>query len=134
MIPPLCNLLNVSDAKVITVALEGLENILRIAQGANLLERIVEIVHDCGGLASIENLQEHDNAQVSVSGVFVMCFIMLRLLKVSVLGVILNSMFFWAKNSIYFTIASHFCGLGLTDVLTPLTLLSDLPPRSTSAL
>ena len=46
------------------MALEGLENILRIAASANLLDRIFEIVNDCGGLLAIEELQNHDNAQI----------------------------------------------------------------------
>lgn len=64
VIPPLCNLLSVADAKVITVALEGLENILRISQSANVLERVTEIVNDCGGLQTIEELQNHDNSTI----------------------------------------------------------------------
>ena len=31
-IPPLCDLLNVADAKIVTVALEGLENILKVGE------------------------------------------------------------------------------------------------------
>eukprot|EP01034_Spumella_vulgaris_P039897 gene39897-49310_t len=64
VVPPLCNLLSVSDSKVITVALEGLENILRIAMTSNLLDRIIEIVSECGGLNAIEELQSHDNMQI----------------------------------------------------------------------
>jgi hypothetical protein len=64
VVPPLCNLLSVLDAKVITVALEGLENILRVAQGANVLDRIVDLITDCGGLSAIEELQNHENNNI----------------------------------------------------------------------
>lgn len=62
-IPPLCSMLTVPDSKVVTVALEGLENILRAAQqsGTDIFERVVEIFNDCGGVQSIEDLQTHDN-------------------------------------------------------------------------
>lgn len=64
VIPPLCNLLSVSDSKVITVALEGLENILRISMSAGVIERVTEIINDCGGLIAIEELQNHDNTSI----------------------------------------------------------------------
>jgi len=59
VIPPLCRLLSVQDAKVVTVALEGLENILRTASnaGEQVNSRVLTIVSDCGGLSSIEELQ-----------------------------------------------------------------------------
>lgn len=59
VIPPLCRLLSVQDAKVVTVALEGLENILRTAanSGEHINSRVLSIVSDCGGLTSIEELQ-----------------------------------------------------------------------------
>ena len=58
-IPPLCSLLSLHDAKVITVALEGLENILKVAQTANVIDRIVQIVTDCGGIPCIEGKSCH---------------------------------------------------------------------------
>lgn len=63
-IPPLCTLLSIHDAKVITVALEGLENILRVSQTASMLDRIVQVVTDCGGITHIEDLQNHENSQI----------------------------------------------------------------------
>jgi len=63
-IPPLCTLLSIHDAKVITVALEGLENILRVGQTAGMLDRIVQVVTDCGGITHIEDLQNHENSQI----------------------------------------------------------------------
>lgn len=63
VIPPLCKLLNVADTRVVTVALEGLENIFRVAMGAGpvINDRVQQIVQDCGGLTNIEELQNHEN-------------------------------------------------------------------------
>merc|ERR1719419_80702 len=61
IIPSLCNLLTLNNVKVIQVALEGLENILKLGendkthtQGKNLYAIKVE---ECGGLDQLENLQ-----------------------------------------------------------------------------
>jgi len=60
-IPALCDLLCCNDNKIIMVALEGLENILKVGEddkvrteGRNLFAQKVE---ECGGLDSLENLQ-----------------------------------------------------------------------------
>jgi importin subunit alpha-1 len=63
-IPPLCSLLHVTDVKVVTVALEGLENMLRCGQSTGNLEKIVEMITDCGGTSAIEELQAHENKVV----------------------------------------------------------------------
>lgn len=68
-IEPLCNLLSVHDSRIVSVALEGLENILRVGQkdkdatGADYNEysRAIESV---GGLDKIEGLQQHSNQEV----------------------------------------------------------------------
>ena len=39
-IPPLCELLQVQDAKIVTVALEGLENILKVRRTFQLLAAV----------------------------------------------------------------------------------------------
>jgi len=61
VISSLCDLLNSNNVKVIMVALEGLENILKVGendklktQGRNLYAQKVE---ECGGLDQLENLQ-----------------------------------------------------------------------------
>jgi len=61
VIPSLCDLLNSNNSKVIMVALEGLENILKVGetdksqtQGKNLFAQKVE---ECGGLDQLETLQ-----------------------------------------------------------------------------
>eukprot|EP00127_Corallochytrium_limacisporum_P001618 Clim_evm15s70 gene=Clim_evmTU15s70 len=67
-IPPLCELLLVNDAKVIQVALDGLENILKVGQkeaqfntGKNIYALMIE---DCNGLQKIEDLQDHANEDI----------------------------------------------------------------------
>lgn len=60
-IPPLCSLLHVADVKVVTIALEGIENMLKAANQMGLLDRVVEFISDCGGAQAIEDLQTHDN-------------------------------------------------------------------------
>lgn len=57
-IPPLCQLLNVQDTRVVKVALEGLDNILKVGHDRND-PTVVQIISDCGGLGYIENLQTH---------------------------------------------------------------------------
>ena len=64
VLPPLCSLLAVQDSKVITVALEGLENILRVSNVSGVLDRVVDIVTDCGGLTALEELQNHENTNI----------------------------------------------------------------------
>ena len=67
-IRPMCELLTASDAKIVTVALDGLENILKVGHeeaeqtgGDNVMARYV---HEAEGLDKIENLQQHDNRDI----------------------------------------------------------------------
>eukprot|EP00993_Chasmostoma_nieuportense_P000007 NODE_1006_length_1714_cov_81.601764_g944_i0.p1 GENE.NODE_1006_length_1714_cov_81.601764_g944_i0~~NODE_1006_length_1714_cov_81.601764_g944_i0.p1 ORF type:complete len:537 (-),score=136.05 NODE_1006_length_1714_cov_81.601764_g944_i0:103-1662(-) len=67
-IGPMCDLLSVPDAKIINVALEGLENILRVGEeekantgGVNV---IVQLIQDANGLEKIEALQSHSNNEI----------------------------------------------------------------------
>lgn len=66
-IKPLCDLLNCPDAKIITVALEGLENILKLGQkdaeisGVNQYATFIE---EAEGLDKIELLQNHQNTDI----------------------------------------------------------------------
>jgi HEAT repeat protein len=68
-IGPLCDLLKVSDAKIITVALEGLENILKVgdaemkATGASK-NQMATWIEEAEGLDKIEELQSHDNDDI----------------------------------------------------------------------
>ncbi|GMH52512.1 hypothetical protein TrLO_g7815 [Triparma laevis f. longispina] len=67
-IRPLCDLLKVADAKIITVALEGLENILKVgdteAKANNTRNEMATYVAEAEGLAKIEELQQHDNVDI----------------------------------------------------------------------
>eukprot|EP00944_MAST-04C_sp_MAST-4C-sp1_P016033 g16033.t1 len=67
-VPPLCELLEVQDAKIVTVALEGLENILKTGEdlkdqngGENPHALTVE---QANGLEKIDNLQQHENNNI----------------------------------------------------------------------
>jgi len=61
-IKPLCELLNCGDAKIILVALEGLENILKVG-GPDAAEYIQKI-EDVEGVEKLENLQHHQNQDI----------------------------------------------------------------------
>ncbi|KAH7372563.1 hypothetical protein KP509_17G010100 [Ceratopteris richardii] len=69
-IKPLCDLLTCSDARIITVCLEGLDNILKVGEaekdlgntgGVNLYAQFID---EADGLEKIEGLQMHDNADI----------------------------------------------------------------------
>lgn len=69
-IKPLCDLLTCSDARIVTVSLEGLENILKVGEaekdmgntgGINLYARYID---EAEGLEKIEALQQHDNTEI----------------------------------------------------------------------
>lgn len=64
----MCDLLTCADPRIITVALEGLENILRVGErdakstgGVNLYGQYVE---EAEGLNKIEELQNHQNNDI----------------------------------------------------------------------
>ena len=68
-IKPLCDLLACPDARIITVCLEGLENILKVgeaekAASAGELNECAQLIEDAEGLEKIENLQSHDNSEI----------------------------------------------------------------------
>ncbi|CAM6078468.1 unnamed protein product [Sphagnum tenellum] len=69
-IKPLCDLLTCPDPRIVTVSLEGLENILKVGEaekdlgnssGINLYARYID---EAEGLEKIENLQTHDNNEI----------------------------------------------------------------------
>jgi importin subunit alpha-6/7 len=62
-IAALCNLLPAEDPKIITVVLEGLENILKVAtQHSGVInEHDIRMFSECGGLKKIKALQSHSN-------------------------------------------------------------------------
>jgi importin subunit alpha-1 len=68
VIPALCGLFECGDSKIVMVALEGVDNILKVGQkdvvqlgGDNPFSDYVE---ECGGLDGLEELQRHDNEEV----------------------------------------------------------------------
>ncbi|MQL89349.1 hypothetical protein Taro_021914 [Colocasia esculenta] len=69
-IKPLSDLLVCPDPRIVTVCLEGLENILKVGEaeknlgsteGINLYAQMID---DAEGLEKIENLQSHDNTEI----------------------------------------------------------------------
>jgi hypothetical protein len=65
-VPPLCNLLDAPDTKIVTVALEGLENILKAGVGAGeeVNKQFIQLIAECEGVDKIERLQEHENPHI----------------------------------------------------------------------
>lgn len=68
-IKPLCDLLAHPDLRIVTVCLEGLENILKVGAaeknlGACDVNTYAQMIDDAEGLDKIENLQNHDNSEI----------------------------------------------------------------------
>ncbi len=73
VIPPLCALLELHDVKVISVALEGLENILRAGESSGesavaapdgssaYMNAYANLVEECEGVHKIQSLQYSEN-------------------------------------------------------------------------
>lgn len=51
VIPPFCNLLTVKDAQVVQVVLDGLSNILKMADDE--AETIANLIEECGGKSQL---------------------------------------------------------------------------------
>uniref|UniRef100_A0A4W3JQJ5 Importin subunit alpha n=1 Tax=Callorhinchus milii TaxID=7868 RepID=A0A4W3JQJ5_CALMI len=62
VVPPFCNLLTVKDSQVVQVVLDGLSNILKMADDE--AETIANLIEECGGLEKIEQLQHHENEDI----------------------------------------------------------------------
>ncbi|EKM61234.1 uncharacterized protein PHACADRAFT_247711 [Phanerochaete carnosa HHB-10118-sp] len=69
-IKPLCDLLTMMDNKIIQVALDGLDNILKVgevdkqAAGPGAANQYAVFVEEAGGMLTIHNLQQHDNLDI----------------------------------------------------------------------
>lgn len=69
-IKPLCDLLTMMDNKIIQVALDGLDNILKVgeldkqAAGPGAVNQYAVYVEEAGGMVTIHNLQQHDNLEI----------------------------------------------------------------------
>ena len=66
----MCDLLVCPDARIVTVCLEGLENILKVGEAEKNLGQsgdvnlYAQMIDDAEGLEKIENLQSHDNNEI----------------------------------------------------------------------
>lgn len=67
-IRPLCDLLDVVDGKIVTIALEGLENILKIgeedAKKTNAPNVMMQYITEAEGVPKIEELQQHTDNRI----------------------------------------------------------------------
>ncbi|KAG2239111.1 hypothetical protein Bca52824_089971 [Brassica carinata] len=70
VVKPLCDLLVCPDPRIITVCLEGLENILKVGEAEKVTGNTgdtnfyAQLIDDAEGLEKIENLQSHDNTEI----------------------------------------------------------------------
>lgn len=62
VISPLCELLDVAEVRVLQIALEALEHILRV--GATCGINVPQLIDEAGGIDRLENLQEHSNEDI----------------------------------------------------------------------
>lgn len=67
-IKPMCDLLVLGDNKIMQVALDGLENILKVGEldkaSNNNVNQMAVYVEEAGGMDKIHNLQLHDNGEI----------------------------------------------------------------------
>lgn len=69
-IKPLCDLLICPDPRIVTVCLEGLENILKVGEAeknlgnSGVVNVYAQMIDEAEGLEKIENLQSHDNTEI----------------------------------------------------------------------
>lgn len=66
-IPPLCDLLTVMDMKIVQVALNAIDNILRLGEQDAMqtgINQYAVLIEQCFGLNKIEFLQSHLNAEI----------------------------------------------------------------------
>lgn len=67
-IRPLCDLLGVADPKIVTIALEGLENILKVGDQESKVTGQYNVmatyIAEADGLNKIEDLQQHSNTEI----------------------------------------------------------------------
>ncbi|WVR03642.1 hypothetical protein IAU60_000637 [Kwoniella sp. DSM 27419] len=69
-IKPMCDLLSSMDNKIIQVALDGLENVLKVgevdkdAAGPGGVNKYAQYIEEAGGMVAIHNLQHHENLEI----------------------------------------------------------------------
>jgi len=74
-IKPLCDMLTVADNRIVIVALEGLDNILRVGQAdanASGTNMFAEYVEAAGGMEKIEELQKHQMHEIYAKSVSIL--------------------------------------------------------------
>ena len=76
-IKPMCDLLACADARIVTVALEGLENILKVGacdreENSTAVNAYAAFVDEAEGLEKIEQLQNHPNNDIYDKAVKIM--------------------------------------------------------------
>lgn len=64
VLPPVCQMLSVPEAKTLLVALDAIRNILAAGDKLGEREKICLMVEEVGGLDKIESLQRHENSEV----------------------------------------------------------------------
>ncbi|KAI9227325.1 MAG: armadillo-type protein [Piptocephalis tieghemiana] len=68
VLKPFCDLLVCMDNRIIMVALDGLDNILKIGEAdkasTNGINQFALLIEEAGGLEKIHNLQIHDNTEI----------------------------------------------------------------------
>jgi len=60
----ICSLLDVSDSKILMVALDALDALLKCDNKSSGLLQVPTLVDECDGLEKLEQLQEHENHAV----------------------------------------------------------------------
>ncbi|KAM7278886.1 hypothetical protein ACFE04_006020 [Oxalis oulophora] len=69
-VKPLCDLLVCPDPRIVTVCLEGLENILKVGEAEKTMGNngdvnyYAQLIDEADGLEKIESLQSHDNNEI----------------------------------------------------------------------
>ncbi|KAH9817932.1 armadillo-type protein [Melampsora americana] len=75
-IKPLCDLLKALDNKIIQVALDGLDNILKVGEADKEINNGMNIyatyIEEAGGMHTIHNLQHHENLEIYKKCFFIM--------------------------------------------------------------
>jgi importin subunit alpha-1 len=63
-IQPLCDLLSVGEPKIILIALDGLETLLKTSETSSSFPKCTLLIDEAGGIDTLEKLQEHENTKV----------------------------------------------------------------------
>ncbi|XP_071954885.1 importin subunit alpha-1-like [Antedon mediterranea] len=64
VVPPLCKMLDVKEAKIVMISLDALNNILIAADKLEQKPKITAVIEQIGALDTIEKLQTHTNEEI----------------------------------------------------------------------